>query len=371
MSGDTEEKVLPPSEHKLRKAREKGEVANSEGFIGAITTVAGVAYIIFSWDKLFSIFSQTFDTSVAAYGLPGSHTILNASISMYLELGNYFMGFAAVLVITAVAANILQKKGIPFSLHPIKPDFNKINPQQGLKKLFSRRNATEFGVSFVKIVLWFLVTALFLWLSLQTIITSMHCSIGCVLESSSLLGLLIFTSAALMLIFSGLMDLPLQTSLFMHEQKMGHKEFKREQKDIYGSPEFKNHRKSEHQRMNETPDYVNSANELLENVKNQYNTAMSNLESQTKDQLTLIVRGANGAVGLYYHPEHADVPVVKVRYRGAQMNKQVKVAEGKGIPVITNIHVAADILQNVDEGGIILERHFEKVALMLVDIGAI
>ena len=89
-----------------------------------------------------------------------------------------------VLIIVGVGANILHKQGIPFSMHPIKPDFKKINPGEGLKKMFKRRNAAEFGVSALRLFIWFTASIILVWFFFESIMASALCDNGCLLNEA-------------------------------------------------------------------------------------------------------------------------------------------------------------------------------------------
>ncbi|MEM7429686.1 MAG: EscU/YscU/HrcU family type III secretion system export apparatus switch protein [Pseudomonadota bacterium] len=283
MSGDsTEEKVLPPTEHKLRKAREKGQVASSQDFVGACVTVAGLFFLVFTWPQIVAIFDRVLANSVSSIGRQDYLNLLTMLLSMFYDVGYLVAGLGIVLIIVGIGANILHKQGIPFSLHPVKPDFKKINPGEGLKKMFKRRNAAEFGVSAFRLFLWFTASGLLIWFFFQSIMTSALCDNGCLLNEANRVVAIFMVMLVILLMFSGLADLPMQFALFRHEQKMGHKELKRELKDTLGSPEFRQHRKSEYQEM---------LNEAVETA-----------------EASFYLRSNTVMLGLYYNAAESPVP---------------------------------------------------------------
>jgi type III secretion protein U len=357
VSDDSEEKSLPPSEHKLRKVREKGQVASSQDFVTAMGVTVAIVYMVFNWKAFVAMAASLYQASV--FSIQDSEPLRGMAvfITLVLELGKVMTPLIAVLIIVGIAANIVHKQGIPFSLEPIKPDFKKINPGEGLKKLFARRNITEFAVSFVKLVLWFALSGLFMWLFLQPLLATLSCGTACAMDTALALGILLLVAAVILLVATGLLDLPLQTHLFRHEQRMGHKEMKRELKDLYGAPEFRGHRKHEHQK-------------LVEPMGSTGGGGSGQIKDGT-DGMTVILRGFNSAVGIYFHPEHCDVPRVVKRFVGNNLNRTLNDAEDNGIAVIHDAPLSGDIARSVEIGAFIRERHFEKVAKVLVQIGAI
>ena len=57
----------------------------------------------------------------------------------------------ALIIIVAILANLLQTKPL-FSAFPLKPDFNRLNPAQGLKKIFSRKTLFELLKVLLKLI---------------------------------------------------------------------------------------------------------------------------------------------------------------------------------------------------------------------------
>ena len=355
MSDDSEEKTLDASQHKLKEARKKGQVSQSSDFVQSMTTVTGIFYIILNWQNFSDSFSNLFQLSVLSFRENTVDIGLSLFLTVVFDIMYAVVPFVALIILIGVVANILDKQGIPFSLEPLKPDFNKVNPTEGFKKLFKKRNMVEFAASLSKLIFWFVLTSVFIWLFLQTILASVYCSIGCVAESASSVGILIITTAVVMLLFFGLLDMPLQKFLFNDEQKMGHKEAKREQKELNGSPEFKQHQKSEHRRMiAEVSGEAQGSGEIRDGSSG----------------LTMILRGSESAVGIYFHPEHSKVPAMVKAFSGSRFNRDMKAADNKNIPIIFDQALMSDILSSVEVGKAIRERHFEKVARMLIDIGA-
>ena len=356
MSGDSEEKTLDPTDHKLQKARKKGQVASSADFVSGLSVTVGICYLIFAWPSITAAAARMMDLSMYSIVESNPERGLAVFLTMVFEIGYLIAPLVAVIVSVGVLANILDKQGVPFSMHPVTPDFAKINPGEGLKKLFARRNATEFATSLVKIVVWFAFSGVFLWLFIQPILASSFCSIGCVLETAQGLGLLLVATAVIMLAATGLLDLPMQKFLFNHEQKMGHKEMKQEMKEILGSPEFRSHRRKEHKK-------------LLE--KSSKDGKASGEIKDGKQGISAIIRGYDAAVGIYFHPVEADVPIVIARFSGASFAKKMSEAESRGIPVEYDQSLMNDMLKTVDVGRVIRERHFEKVAKLLIRSGAL
>jgi type III secretion protein U len=340
MSDASEEKVLPPSEHKLRKAREKGQVPSSQDFVAGAVTLSALVYILFAWPSLVRAMEEIFRLTVASAPFTARDGIARSFHSVLYLLGGIVVPFGIVTALAAIVANMIHKRGIPFSVHPVIPDFSRINPGQMMKKVFSKRNATEFGISLFRITVWFVVAGLVLWLAATDILASATCGGPCIGNIAVRIGIVLFAALFIMLVVFGLADLPLQTALFNHEQKMGHKEFKRELKDTMGNSEFKAHRRGQYGQMLETP--------------------------AGGSKSTMLLAGRGIAVSLFYHPKDAPVPRVVARHASNQFRDALVQAKKNGVPVLDEADLAHDIYQAVAPGSPIRERHFGRIAMAMV-----
>src|SRR6185369_2121559 len=57
-------------------------------------------------------------------------------------------------VVIAVAVEIIQNRGLVFSMEPLRPDFSRLNPATGIKRLLSLRLLKELGKNLFKAVLY-------------------------------------------------------------------------------------------------------------------------------------------------------------------------------------------------------------------------
>lgn len=152
--------------YKLEKAREKGQVAKSSDVVSTLVFTAAVAFLAlqgealmrsqFQFDRALFVRIDGADTSSAAL-LPLVPLALNAATTLLAP-------FFAVLLLAAVVGNVAQT-GFVLSLEPLKPDWQRINPVTGFKRVFSWRTLFDGARACLKLVLlgaavWFALRAL-------------------------------------------------------------------------------------------------------------------------------------------------------------------------------------------------------------------
>ncbi len=341
---DTEQKNLPPSERKLKKAREKGQVSGSQDFVSIFTTLVVLAVIAFTWQEHVRLLDAMLIRSEGVIRNPTGYESSALFLEVVDQLADLLLILAPIIIISIAITNIIHKKGIPISIHPITPDFNRINPASGLKKMFSIRNATEFAVSMVRSFAWFGAAALVVWITSSDVLMSAICGPGCVLTASVALTLRVVILAVIFLIIIALMDLPLQSALFNHEMRMGHKELKREQKDTLGSPEFRRYRRDEAKRV------IDSAVAT----------------SGGLEDAAIVMAGGPFAVVLRYDSNEFPVPVVSARGRDGNARAILQAADTLNVAIHTDGVLARALFENIQLGDEIRPEFFDAVAMALV-----
>lgn len=341
MSDDSEEKSLPASDHKLRKAREKGQVSSSADFVSGVVVVTTIIFLMLNWTGLVRTISQLFNSSVNSFAIVTPTLAFSLLVQTFQILSQKLSWLGFIIIIAAICANIIHKKGVPFSMHPVVPDFTRINPSKGFEKLFSVRNSSEFGISLFRLIVWFLASGLVLYLAFEGFMKSVTCGGPCLFEQSISTGKYIILIALFMLIVAGMMDLPMQQALFQRDQRMGHKEAKRERKDTQGNAEFRNHRRG------------------------QYRELLSGGESKAA---TFYLSGPGFLVGISFNQDESPVPRVVSRIREGGYEQAIEKARKARVPILQEPDLAADIFRTIDVGNIIRERHFERIAAILVKL---
>ncbi len=342
MSDESEEKTLPPSEQKLRKAREKGQVANSADFVTALMMMTGVIIIYYSASAYTELYQALYARGLSLMN-GTSHSDLAAQLVILIEgMMSTLAPLGLVLIIVAMIANILFKKGIPFSLDPIKPDFSKISPGKGLKNIFKMRNIIEFGIALFRVFVWLIASIFIIYIWYSDLLNAPICGVGCLISVTTSIAKSLFITASILLIASGIADMPVQIALFKKDQKMSFSEQKREHKENQGAPEIKSRRRQLSQ-------------EAAEETKHDLNETPS-----------LLLTGDNCIVEIKYEQGKTPVPIVANKADGSEAQAILKNARTQGTPIEPLGETANDIFKKTAINRPIFQVHFNEVAAALV-----
>jgi flagellar biosynthetic protein FlhB len=163
VSDSAQEKTEDPTAHKLNKARQNGEVPRSIE-LPAATIVIGVFFLLLltgGWlvKSLTTLFAQGF---VFDRQLIEKPLLLPAHFGEHL-LAAYvlILPIIAFTVVAAIIASVMTG-GLVFSFQAVMPKGSKIDPINGLKRIFG----THAIVELCKAILKFFLVAGVLWWSL-------------------------------------------------------------------------------------------------------------------------------------------------------------------------------------------------------------
>lgn len=341
MAGETEEKNLPASQRKLRKAREEGEVASSADFVTALGFTAGLIYLFVNWPKVVTAFSSAFRVALDRSGSGPQGSMVQSLVGVLAMTGDFIVPMMVIVASAALAGHLIHKKGFVFSMAPVTPKFSRIDPAAGFKRIFSMRNGLEFLISVGRIIVWLTIAAALIWFALPDVLTISECGQACIGGVAWALTKKILIVAVILLILFGVLDLPLQIFLFLRDQRMSRSEFKREFKEQEGSPEMAGARKEQHRQM---------------------------ASGSGSRSATLIVMSSHEVVALQYDPVSQPIPIVLAKAAGRAADPIMKAAELGKVPVELDPRLARELFR-VGIGGIVPEKEFNAVAMALVRHG--
>jgi flagellar biosynthetic protein FlhB len=237
---DGQEKSQEPTARRLQKAREKGQVARSKELTTLAVTLAGASTLFVMGphfgDTIHGIFTDNF--SLGRQDLFNPTAMLahlnDAIFNALLMLAPFF----AVLMVVAVLASIALG-GFNFSTQAMQPKLSKLDPVQGMKRLFSPKALMELLKAMGKFFIIAAVTSLLLWLWIGDFIALGRMSLGPALTEG--VTLLAWASVILAgsLVVMAMIDVPFQLWEHKRQLKMTQQEVRDEHKETEGRPEVK------------------------------------------------------------------------------------------------------------------------------------
>ena len=237
---DGQEKTEQPTEQRLQKAREKGQIPRSKELGTAAVLLSGALGLMMFGDALGLAMTKMFarNFSFERELLFDPNTMMAALGSSVLGIMLPLLGFYAVVLVAALVGNSLLG-GVNFSTQAMMPKLNKMSPAKGFKRMFGVQSMVELVKSIAKVVFIATLAISILWgqfdnilrLSNETLPTAMVDALALLLRMGLLLCMALLPIVAI--------DVPFQIWNHTRQLKMTLQEVKDEYKNTEGKPEVK------------------------------------------------------------------------------------------------------------------------------------
>ena len=170
MAESSGEKTEMPTPKKLRDARQKGQVCTSKDIVS--TAILVVLFAVLGWmgvalvDDASMLLGSIGDRMA---GDPFEASQQASGLAAFVICKHSFI-FVLVAAVIGIAANTAQI-GFLFTMEPIIPKLEKLNPVEGAKKIFSMKNLFEFLKNIVKVCFLGYLLYKIIWASVPELLT--------------------------------------------------------------------------------------------------------------------------------------------------------------------------------------------------------
>ncbi|MEK8029342.1 type III secretion system export apparatus subunit SctU [Ideonella sp. DXS29W] len=337
----SDEKTEEPTEKKLEDAHKKGQHAKSQDLGAGLSLLAMTLCLSAAGEATTGRITAVVTRLLQSVEQIDADTELSVFISAHvIDLLMAILPFVALSVFIGVAAQAAQV-GLRISFEPITPDFEKVNPGSGLKKLFSMKSFIEFGKTILKAValvavVWQLITGL-----LPLLMASAYLEPPAIATLGWDAILRLMGAAVLVFLVLGPVDFGLQKFLFIRDQRMSKDEVKREYKESEGDPQLKGKRKQlAHEMANSAP------------------------KQAVPGASVVVTNPTHYAVALRYVAGETGLPIVVAKGVDAEAQVIRQIAEEHHVPIVSDPPLART-LYRLPVSEPIPETLFEAVAAVL------
>lgn len=246
MAEEDKDKSEKASGYKLRKAREKGTLARGAdlGFVTSLAAAAGFLWI--SGDALGGAIMDAISRGLIGGPMlaSGSGAMLEVMPAIFGRSAHMLTLMLGTMFLVVLLFELVQT-GVVFSSEPLKPDFSKLNPARGFKRVISLRQLFETGKNIFKLAAYVTVS----WLSIRSAIDPVTGAGYDAVQLNTLLVRGAFRLGAALLgvavIFAVLDQLIVRWD-FAKRMRMSRRDVRREHRDREGDPRMKQKRKALH-----------------------------------------------------------------------------------------------------------------------------
>lgn len=345
-SDDSQSKTEEPTQKRLDKAREDGQVLRSQDFSVAVT-LFGFAALVFliaglGADTLKRLYHYNFILDAAVTTDAG---LMVEKIAGSVRIVLPLIGLICSLAVVAVVVGSSLFGGIGFSLKAVAPKFSKLNPLNGLKRMFGPTALFELSKNLAKTLVIASVTALTLYFSINALgtLSVIPVNLALINAGAIMVTAMLLITASLFLI--AMIDMPWQ--YFQHRKKlrMSLQDIKDEMKDSDGRPEVKARQRQ---------------------LQREY--AMNQMMAAVEEADVIITNPKHFAVALAYSPGSSDAPRVIAKGTGLVAARIREKAADHQVPIFEAPELARALYFTTRLGDMIPEDLYHTVAEVIAYI---
>jgi flagellar biosynthesis protein FlhB len=246
-----------------------------------------------------------------------------------------------LLLLAAVLAPLVLG-GWTFSTEALMPQFNRLNPLAGIKRIFAMRSIVELMKALAKFGVVAVIAALVLWKDASALLAlGREPTAQAIMHAVSLSGSALILISAGMLLIAGV-DVPYQLWQYAKQLKMTREEVRREMKESEGSPEVKGRIRQLQQQM-----------------------ARQRMMQDVPKADVIVTNPTHFAVALKYDDKRMRAPVVVAKGVDVVAARIREVATEHSVPIFEAPPLARVLYKNVDIGGEVPASLYVAVAQVL------
>ena len=342
-----QEKTEEPTQRRLDKAREDGDILSSKEMFVFASSIAGLFVLI-----VMGLFSGNILQGWAAlfeFSHPEELLTLKTIHAWYtyklLLLAAAMFGIPCFFFIILMQAFV--GSGLSMSGKALGFKFEKLNLIKGLGRIFSIKGLVELIKSIAKVVLLTTCVVVFLWFALPSIIYlsagSLDSGIGVLYKT-----LIYFILSLVFILFAiGVGDYIWSRHTWLQKLRMTRQDMKEEFKESEGSPEVK------------------SRMRRLQMEASQRAAEQSQAVENVKDATVIITNPTHFAVAIKYEPESDDAPLILAMGKDLIAKRVIEQAELHSKTIVRSPTLARALYFTGNIGQTISEQLYSAVASIL------
>ena len=343
MDDDFGEQTQDPTPHRRQQAREEGQVVKSQDLESAVLLFGALVILFYFGGSAVTFLADLTREQLSSapwLGLNRDDVAARWS-SLTWELGKVLLPVFALLLVTAVAANLGQI-GFLWLPQKLALDFSRIDPIKGAGRIFALSGYVRLGFGLFKVAVVMGVAAYSLWDKFDEILAlgSLELPQAALFVVETTLWTCVKIAGALLVLAAG--DYMYQRWRHERELRMSHREIREEMKTLQGDPQIIARRRVVQRQL----------------VLNRLATAVPKAD-------VVITNPTELAVAIQYDMEKMAAPVVVAKGAGVVAQRIRRLALENNIPIVEKKELARVLYKEVDVNKPIPLEQYAAVAEIL------
>ncbi len=342
MADEGGEKTEEASDKKIQDSRKQGQVWKSKDLTGVFVFLVGLGIVKGTWSGLETKVNELFQFTFEHMTHP--EDIQKATLQcMLLALMDLLVLTVPVAMGCALIGGLVEflQVGALFTMDPLIPKLEKLNPIEGLKNMVNKQKIIELIKNLLKLGVTGKVVYGTVQDALGLVVATINADPHGTMDVMGELVQRITIKVGLLLFGFAIVDVFLQRRAYFKNLMMTKEDQKKEYKESEGDPHHKAHRKQMHM-------------EIMEGAQMEH----------AKSADAIVTNPDHLALALKYDKEKDNAPRLIAKGMGVKAEKLRELARAYDIPMIRNVPLAHS-LWRVEIGEEIPEELYDAVAEVL------
>ncbi|MHC4605405.1 MAG: flagellar biosynthesis protein FlhB [Planctomycetota bacterium] len=338
-----EERTEPATPRRREEAREEGQVGQSRDLNSAVILLAAVLVLYFTGGTV--IGSLMGGIQHALGELAEREASLQDAFGLFSWAGGILLqGLLPFIVVVFVAAVFISffQVGVHFTLKPLKPNVNKFNVFEGIKRLVSLRGLVRLLFGLLKLSVVGAVVFLTVWAEREELLILMARDFPSVAAYFGELIFVVSIRAAIALLVLAILDYGYQKWQHEKDIRMSRQEVKEELKRYEGDPKIRERRRAIQRQL-----------------------AMQRMMAKVPKATVVVTNPTELSVALEYESGRMSSPKVLAKGAGHIALRIREIAMEKDIPIVQRPEVARALYRTCEVGQTIPYELYQAVAEIL------
>jgi flagellar biosynthesis protein FlhB len=346
MPESTGDKTLDPTPHRRQQARQQGHVARSADLCSAGVLLLGLATLMTLGGGLanFVIEYSRQQLGGDASLTPSADFAIHHGVALLWNLGRHLLPILGFLCLAGIAVNVIQI-GFLFLPERLTMDLSRIDPFQGVQRIFSLNNGIRLGFSLMKTVIVLVVAGIVIYGQRHSIVRLAQLPAPqLALQMTQILTGTAFRVGGVLLVLA-LLDYAFQW--WKHEQdlKMTPQELREELRNLEGNPQVIARRKQMQREL-----------------------GVNRLAASVPRADVVLTDPAGLAVAVRYDPDTMTAPTIMAKGAGPLGKRIRESAAQRRIAVVETPALTQWLYRNVAVNRVVPNERYNAVAEVLMEV---
>lgn len=341
---DKDQKTEDASSKRQRQSEERGQFAQSRELTSTMVLLASIMAFSVSGQQATRKMMGTWHTLLSQSHVPrmSPEQMQELLIWVFIKMGSIVAPVLLSILVGGIVANLIQTGGLKFSLHPLQPNFSKLDPIKGFGRIISKNGLMELFKSLFKIGTVSVVVYITVKGKLEEIPMMTDFSVVQTMSFMGEVGLVLMIRVFLWMTLLAALDFMFQKFTFGESMKMSKQEVKEERKEAEGDPLIKQRIRSAQLQM-----------------------ARKRMMAAVPKADVIVTNPTHISIAIKYDKTQHDVPIVVAKGMGHIAAKIREVAKAHGIPLVEDKPLARTLYKTVEVGQYIPATLYKAVAEIL------